>query len=364
MEYSVVYTDRSLNHMSLQFRKVMNDISAGLKQVYNAEAAVVVPGGGTYAMEAVARQFATDRRCLVIRNGYFSYRWSQIFESCKIPREETVLKARAVDDDKVTPSFAPAPIKDVMAVIGEKKPEVVFAAHVETAAGMMLPDEYIRSLAEATHAVGGVFVLDCIASGCIWVDMQSNGVDVLISAPQKGWTSTPCAGLVMLRGAGLQQLSETTSTSFALDLKKWHQIMQAYENGGHAYHATMPTDSLKTFRDVLLETKNYGFEKVREEQFDLGRKVRALLVVKGFKSVAAEGYQAPGVVVSYTSDPKIKDGSKFVEAGIQIAAGVPLMIGEPEGFQTFRIGLFGLDKLHNADRTVTVLADALGKILS
>lgn len=359
LEYSVVFTDRSLNHMSKRFQTVMNDISSTLKQVYHAEAVVVVPGGGTYGMEAVARQFATDKKCLVIRNGWFSYRWSQILEMGKISDDITVMKARPVDDDPEQPSLAPAPIDEVTAWIHEEKPAMVFAPHLETAAGMLLPDHYIRAVADAVHAVGGLFVLDCIASGTLWVDMQACGVDILISAPQKGWSASPCSALVMLGKEARQRIDHTTSSSFACDLRKWLQIMEAYENGGHAYHATMPTDALLKFRDTMQETESYGFDKVKKEQLELGQKVRQLLTDRGFKSVAAEGFQAPGVVVCYTDDPDIHNGRKFMEQGLQIAAGVPLQCDEPAGFRTFRIGLFGLDKLHNIERTVAHLRDAL-----
>ena len=362
LEYSVVFTDRSLNHMSQSFQAVMNDISETLKKVYGAEAVAVVPGGGTSAMEAVARQFATDMRCLVIRNGWFSFRWTQIFEMGDIPSASTVLKARPIDDSE-HPSFMPPPVEEVVATIEAERPGIVFAPHVETSSGMILPDDYLRSVADAVHGVGGMFVLDCIASGAIWVDMKVSGVDVLISAPQKGWSSSPCAGLVMLNSVALERLKSTTSTSFAGDLRKWLEIMQAYEKGGHAYHATMPTDALARFRDTMKETEAYGFSKVRGEQQELGDKVRALLVGKGIKSVAAEGFQAPGVVVSYTDDADIQDGKKFAEAGLQIAAGVPLRCDEPETFQTFRLGLFGLDKLHNIGRTVEFLDRGFDEIL-
>jgi alanine-glyoxylate transaminase / serine-glyoxylate transaminase / serine-pyruvate transaminase len=361
LEYSVVFTDRSLNHMSQAFQDVMNDISAILKKVYHANSAIVVPGGGTYAMEAVARQFATHKKCVVIRNGWFSFRWSQIFDAGDIPSESTVLMARPVDDGRHAP-FAPAPLKEVLATIETRKPNLVIAPHVETSSGMMLPDDYIRTAAEATHAVGGLFVLDCVASGTIWVDMEACGVDILISAPQKGWSSSPCSGLVMLSALARERIETTASTSFACDLLKWLQIMEAYENGGFAYHATMPTDALKHFRDVIKETQQYGFEKIHAAQQELGDKVRALLVSKGIRSVAAEGYQAPGVVVCYTEDTGMSNGKKFSELGIQIAAGVPLQCNEPENFQTFRLGLFGLDKLKHIDRTVETLHQALKKI--
>jgi len=362
LEYSVVFTDRSLNHMSRTFQGVMNDISATLKKVYNAQAVVVVPGGGTYGMESVARQFAGGKKCLVIRNGWFSFRWNQILEMGGIASDIIVLKAHAVEDGPQA-ALAPAPIEEVVARIKAEQPDLVFAPHVETASGMLLPDNYVRAVADAVHSVGGLFVLDCIASGTLWVDMQASGVDVLISAPQKGWSASPCSALVMLGEQAIERMSETTSSSFACDLRKWREIMQAYENGGHAYHATMPTDALTKFRDTMKETEAYGFDKVREEQLELGQKVRALLSARGIKSVAAEGFQAPGVVVSYTDDPEMQSGRKFLAQGLQIAAGVPLQCDEPEGFKTFRLGLFGLDKLHHVNRTVGHLEDALNRIL-
>ncbi len=358
LEYSVVYSDRAINHMSQSFQGVMRGISATLKQVYKAQSAIVVPGSGTFGMEAVARQFATGQRCLVIRNGWFSFRWTQIFDMGAIPSASTVLKARTVEAGRQA-AFAPAPIDEVVAAIAAEKPAVVFAPHVETASGIMLPDDYLRKVADAVHAVGGLFVLDCIASGTMWVDMQATGVDVLISAPQKGWSGSPCCALVMLSKLAREKIDSTTSTSFACDLRKWLQIMEAYEQGGFAYHATMPTDALAVLRDVMRETEAYGFAKVREEQQELGRRVRELLVAKGFRSVAAEGFQAPGVVVSYTDDDAIQSAKKFAQAGLQIGAGVPLQCDEPADFKTFRIGLFGLDKLHNIERTVTTFAKVL-----
>lgn len=362
LEYSVVYTDRSLNHMSQSFQGVMRDISSTLKSVYNAQAVAIVPGSGTYGMEAVARQYATGKKALVIRNGFFSFRWSQIFDMGSIPESATVLKARPIEEGAQA-AFAPAPIEEVVATIAAEKPDVVFAPHVETSAGIILPDDYIKAVADATHAAGGIFVLDCIASGTVWVDMQATGVDVLISAPQKGWSGSPCSALVMFSQLGLERMEGTQSTSFACDLNKWLQIMQAYENGGHAYHATMPTDALTSFHKVMKETEEYGFDKVRDEQLELGEKVRALLASKGIKSVAADGFGAPGVVVSYTSEDDIQNGKKFAAQGLQIAAGVPLMCDEPEGFKTFRLGLFGLDKLHNVDRSVETLKNALEQVV-
>ena len=362
LEYSVVYTDRALNHMSAKFQGVMRDISEVLKEVYHARSAIVVPGSGTFGMEAVARQFATGKKTLVIRNGWFSYRWTQIIEIGAISANHTVLKARPVAAGRQV-AFAPAPIAEVQAAIRAQKPDVVFAPHVETAAGLLLPDDYLRAVADAVHEVGGLFVLDCIASGAVWTDMQATGVDVLVSAPQKGWSGSPCCAFVMLSDRARTAIDGTTSTSFAADLKKWLQIMETYEGGGYGYHATLPTDALAITRDVMMETRAYGFEKVRAEQWDLGRKVRALLASHGLKSVAAEGFQAPGVVVSYTDDAGLHTGKSFLGEGLQTAAGVPLQCDEPADFKTFRIGLFGLDKLHDADRAVARLDAALGRIL-
>jgi aspartate aminotransferase-like enzyme len=362
LEYSVVFTDRSLNHMSRAFQEVMKDISATLRKVYRARAVAVVPGGGTYGMEAVARQFATGKKCLVIRNGWFSYRWTQIFEMGAIPAECGVMKARPVTGERHAP-YAPPPVEAVVERIRADRPDLVFAPHVETSSGMMLPDAYLRAVADAVHAVGGMFVLDCIASGAMWVDMEASGVDVLISAPQKGWTASPCAALVMLGERARERIDSTTSSSFACDLRKWLQIMEAYENGGYAYHATLPTDALRQLRDTMKEAEDYGFERLRAEQAELGAKVRALLDSKGIRSVAAPGFEAPGVVVSYTDDDGLRSGTKFAEAGLQIAAGVPLQCDEAADFKTFRLGLFGLDKLHAIDRTVGNLERALDRLL-
>ena len=361
LEYSVVFTDRSLNHMSQSFQGVMREISSTLKQVYNAASVALVPGGGTYGIEAGARLFATDRKCMVIRNGWFSFRWSQILETGNIPSETIVLKARPVDNGRQS-AFAPVPIDEAVSTIKSERPQVVFAPHVETSSGMILPTDYMRELADAVHEVGGLFVLDCIASGAIWVDMAEAGVDILISAPQKGWSASPCCGVVMMSENARIAIETTTSSSFACNLKQWLEIMEAYEGGGHAYHATMPTDGIVTFRDSMKETGEYGFEKVRLEQQELGDRVRSLLTEKGFKSVAAEGFQAPGVVVCYTDDGDVQNGKKFAAQGLQIAAGVPLRCDEPEGFQTFRLGLFGLDKLHNIDRSVASLSSALDSV--
>ena len=362
LEYSVVFTDRALNHMSQKFQGVMRDISAMLKEVYHARSAIVVPGSGTFGMEAVARQFASGQKVLVIRNGWFSYRWTQIFDMGGIPSEATVLKARRVAEQHQA-AFAPAPINEVVAAIHAQRPALVFAPHVETSAGLMLPDDYLRRVAEATHAVGGLFVLDCIASGTIWVDMAATGVDVLVSAPQKGWSGPPCCALVMLSEAARTRIDATTSTSFACDLKKWLQIMETYEAGGHAYHATLPTDALARVRDAMLETKARGFDAARAQQQALGDAVRALLERKGFKSVAAPGFKAPGVVVSYTDDAGLHSSKTFLGLGLQTAAGVPLMCDEPADFKTFRIGLFGLDKLAHIERTVAHLDHALGQVV-
>lgn len=360
LEYSVVFTDRSLNHMSQAFQQVMRDIDQHLKQVYNASAVCVVPGGGSFGMEAVARQFASDRHCLVLRNGWFSYRWSQIFGLGRIPSQETVLKAMREDGDQSP--YSPAPLTQVLEVIRADKPDLVFAPHVETASGIILPDDYIRQVAAAVHEGGGLMVLDCVASGAVWVDMAELGVDVLISAPQKGWSSSPCAALIMLSERALAAMEKTESSSFAADLKRWHQIMQAYVQGGHAYHATLPTDGLARFHRNLMETLDFGLEACRDAQWQLGNAVRALMTERGFASVAAEGFGAPGVVVSYTRDDNLHNGSLFRAQGLQTAAGVPLMCDEPDDFKTFRVGLFGLDKLQDTDAAVTRLRDALDAI--
>ena len=361
LEFSVVYTDRSLNHMSKSFQGVMTDISGILKEVYNAHSVALVPGSGTYGMEAVARQFAAGKHVMVIRNGWFSYRWTQIFDMGNIPASHSVIKARQTSQGAQAP-WAPAPIAEVVAAIAKEKPALVFAPHVETSSGMILPDNYMRAVAEAVHAVGGLFVLDCIASGAMWVDMQANGVDVLISAPQKGWSSSPCCAMVMLSERARVAIDGTTSSSFACDLKKWLQIMETYEKGGHAYHATLPTDALTRLRAVMKETQAYGFAKVKAEQVLLGQKVRAMFESRGLPSVAAEGFKAPGVVVSYTTDADIQSGKKFLDQGLQTAAGVPLQCDERADFKTFRVGLFGLEKWHQVDRTVANLAGALDRL--
>ena len=363
LEYSVVYTDRALNHMSKVFQQVMNDLSSNLKSVYNADAVAIVPGSGTYGMEAVARQLANDEDCLIIRNGWFSYRWTQILDKGKIAKSSTVLTANREEGETPKP-FAPVAIDEAVAKIKDTKPAIVFAPHVETSSGIILSEDYIKALAEAVHSVGGLLVIDCIASGCVWLDMKDLGIDVLISAPQKGWSSTPGAGLVMLSDAAVQKVESTESDSFSLDLKQWLNIMRAYENGGHAYHATMPTDSLRQFRDTVHEAKEVGFDKLCEAQWELGKRIRKVLADKGIESVAAEGFEAPGVVVAYTDRDDMHKGSAFAEAGMQIAAGVPLQVGEPENFKTFRLGLFGLDKLIDVDGAVQRFEKALDEVLA
>ena len=361
LEFSVVYTDRSLNHMSEEFKKVMVDISSVLKDAYNASSAVIVPGSGTFGMEAVARQFANNQKCLVLRNGWFSYRWTQIFDLANITQDITVLKGKQLEDT-AQGVFAPAPIEEVVAFIKKEKPAVVFAPHVETSAGIILPDDYLKAVGEAVRSVNGLFVLDCIASGAMWVDMKACNVDVLITAPQKGWSSSPCCALIAMGDRARERIESTQSSSFSMDLKKWLQIMEAYEKGGHVYHTTMPTDALKILRNVMKETQASGFAALKAKQQELGDKVRALLVSNGYHSVSAKGFQSPGVVVSYTKDPDIQSGKKFIALGLQTAAGVPLQCDERPDFRTFRLGLFGLEKLANVDRTVGHLAAALEKI--
>jgi len=361
LEFSVVFTDRALNHMSKRFQGVMTSISGILTEVYQAHSAVLVPGSGTFGMEAVARQFGTGKKVLVIRNGWFSYRWTQIFDMGHIPSEAIVIKARRTGTDSQSP-WIPCPAAEVAAAILQHKPDVVFAPHVETSAGMILPDDYIRTVTDAVHQVGGLFVLDCVASGAMWVDMKATGVDVIISAPQKGWSGSPACAMVMLSERARKAIDATTSTSYAADLKKWLQIMETYEGGGHAYHTTMPTDALVRLSEVMAETRAYGFAKVKQEQQDLGNAVRALFESRGIPSVAADGFKAPGVVVSYTTDPEIQSSKKFLAQGLQTASGVPLMCDEPADFMTFRVGLFGLEKLHHIDRSVAHLATALDQL--
>jgi len=361
LEYSVVYTDRSLNHMSKRFQQVMRDISATLKEVYKAKAVAIVPGSGSTGMESVARQFVQGQKVLIVRNGWFSYRWTQIIEAGRMSTDISVHKARRATQGDQEP-FAAAPIEEVVEAIRSEKPQVVFCPHVETASGMLLPDDYLKAMAEAVRAVGGLLVLDCVASGAAWVDMQAIGIDVLVSAPQKGWSGTPCAGLIMLGERALEKLESTTSDSFSLDLKKWLSIMQTYEAGAHAYHATLPTDGLLFLRDAMNEMREFGFDKGREAQFELGRRVRALLAERGIPSVAAPGFEAPGVVVSYTAKDDWHKGSAFAAQGLQIAAGVPLACDEGPDYKSFRLGLFGLDKLKDVDGAVARLQQALDRL--
>lgn len=362
LEYSVVYTDRALNHMSRRFQGVMQDVSRTLKQVYGARSAIVVPGSGTFGMEAVARQFAGGKKVLVLRNGWFSYRWTQIFEMSSAAGEVAVLKARMTDPAPKSP-FAPAPLDEVLAAIRETRPDVVFAPHVETSAGMMLPDSTLAAVAEAVHAHGGLFVLDCVASGAVWVDMAATGVDVIVSAPQKGWSSTPCAGLVMLSERARAAIDATTSSSFSLDLKKWLGIMEAHEQGAMAYHATLPTDGLAQLRDVMAETEAFGFAQAKQAQLALGARIRGLLEGQGIRPVAAPGFQAPGVVVSYTDHLEWANTKAWAAQGLQVAAGVPLACDEPADYRAFRVGLFGLDKLKDVDGTVARFERALKALL-
>lgn len=363
LEYSVVFTDRSLNHMSAAFQAVMTELSRELKAVYHADAVAIIPGSGTSAMEAVVDQLAQGQRCLVVRNGWFSYRWSQIFEMSRVPQSVTVMQAQGQGQGRQEP-FAPPPIEEVVEAIRREKPALVFAPHVETSSGIILSEDYIRQMAQATHEVGGLLVIDCIASGCVWLDMADLGIDVLITAPQKGWSSTPCAGIALLSAAAVTRVDATDSVSFTLDLKKWLNLMRAYEGGGFAYHATLPTDSLRQFRDTVLEVKAFGFEKAQDAQWELGNRVRDVLNAAGFSSVAAEGFKAPGVVVSYTESDAIQSGKAFREAGLQIAAGVPLQVGEGPDFKTFRVGLFGLDKLSDVDGAVERFGQGLSAALS
>lgn len=358
LEYSVVFTDRSLNHMSKAFQQVMRDISADLKDVYSADAVAIVPGGGSFAMEAVARQLATDQHVMVIRNGWFSFRWTQIFSAGGAAKSHTVMKARRTGNAPTSP-FAPCPLDEVLAKIADEQPAIVFAPHVETSAGMILHDDYIKAVTEAVHAYGGLFVLDCVASGCAWVDMKALGVDVLISAPQKGWSASPCAGLIMMSQAAKERVKATTSSSFAMDLNKWLTIMEAYEGGAHAYHATMPTDALRAFRDTIIEMKAFGIDALKQAQFELGAGVRDVLARHGFVSVAADTNAAPGVVVCFTDDPEMATGRAFAAQGMQVAAGVPLELDEGPNYKAFRFGLFGIDKLKDVPAAVARVEDVL-----
>ena len=360
-EFSVVYTDRSLNHMSDEFIDVMKDISSILKEAYNADTAAIVPGSGTFGMEAVVRQFANRKKCLIIRNGWFSYRWSQIFDASQVsPDVVTVMARRHTAGDQEP--FYPADLDMVVQMIQASRPDVVFAPHVETSAGMILPDDYLRAVGAATKEAGGIFVLDCIASGATWVDTKACNVDVLVTAPQKGWTSSPCAALIVMNSRARQIMEGTTSSSFAMDLKKWTQVMETFEKGSHLYSSTMPTDSLRLLRDTMIETRDAGFDNLKQRQAEMGLKVRELFESHGFRSVSAAGYQSPGVVVSYTTDPDIANTKKFVDLGLQVAAGVPLVCNEGDGFRTFRIGLLGLNKLQDIDSVIATLSDALERL--
>ena len=360
-EFSVVFTDRSLNSMSSSFQEVMCGLHEGLTEVYGAKSCVIIPGGGSYAMEAVARQFARNEKVLVIRNGWFSFRWTQIFDQGVTPTHAEIVKAQP-DTDLADQQFSPAPIEDIVAMIKSTKPRLVVSPHVETSAGLLMPDDYLTQIAKAAHEVGAIFVLDCVASGALWVDMAKIGVDVLITAPQKGWTSTPCAGVVMLSEAAVARLDETQSDSFVLDLKKWHQIMTAYLNGGHAYHATMPTDGLSQFYDTLCEVKSFGYDRAKQAQIELGSRLRLLMEQRGYKSLAADGFKSPSVIVSHTERDDMKNGAAFAANGVQIAAGVPLECGESADFKTFRVGLFGLDKLADIDGTISDFMQALDMV--
>lgn len=351
LEYSVVFSDRSLNHMSARFRERMRALSAGLCATHGADELVLVPGGGSFAMEAVARAFARGRRCLVLRNGWFSHRWVQIFEAGRLPAACTVLQAQPLAPDRPQSAWQPAPLDRVLETIARERPDCVFAAQVETSAGILLPETWIAAIGAAARQAGALFVLDAVAAGAVWADMAQGAIDVLLSAPQKGWSASPCAGVVLLGARAIERLPPAAD-SFVLDLGRWRQIMQAYAAGGHAYHATLPTDALAVFADRVEETRAAGLARLRTAQFELGKRIRALLGARGHASVAAPGFEAPSVVVCHTDDPALHDGSRFVAAGLQIAAGVPLMCGEPAGFRSFRIGLFGLDKLLDVEGCV------------
>lgn len=367
-EYSVIHTDRSLNLMSDPFQRVMRDLNLLLKKTYNADKVAIIPGSGTFGMEAVARQFATDEHVMVIRNGWFSYRWTEIFEMGDIPKSHTVLKAKPVDPslDQEQYQYAPCPVDEVVAKIYEERPATLFCAHVETSTGMILPDDYIRKVSAAMHDIGGIFVLDCIASGTVWADMKDLGADIVISAPQKGWTGPCCAGLVMMSEHAIQKMETTKETSFAMSLKRWSAIMDTYEAGGFGYHTTMPTDALRDFHEISVETLKVGLPELKENQLELGKQARAALDERGLTSVSAPGYQAPGVLVyhspSDTANPEMM--AKFKKHSLQIAMGVPWQLDEPEGMKTFRLGLFGLDKLGDIDGTLSTLTAALDPVLA
>lgn len=361
LEYSVVFTDRSLNHMSARFISVMQDLLGMLKTAYSAETVAVVPGGGTFAMEAVARQLATDQHCLIVRNGLFSYRWTQILDAGAIAKSATVCQARAVGTGHQS-AWAPAPVDEVVAAIRSERPAVVFAPHVETSAGVLLTDDYVRALAEAVHDVGGLLVLDCIASGALWVDMTELGVDVLLSAPQKGWSGSPAAGYVMLGAAAREAVQASRSSSFAADLRVWLGVAEAYLKGKATYHATLPTDALAHNATLMRETFDLGLDTARDAQLELGRRVRSLLADRGLPSVADADVAAASVVVVHTDDPALKSGAAFKQVGLQVAAGVPLHCGEPADYSTVRIGLFGLDKLTDVDAAVARFEKGLDQL--
>lgn len=357
-EFSVVYTDRSLNHMSETFCKTMQSVNTEMKTLYNAEQLVIVPGGGTYGMESVARQFGPGRNAMVLRNGLFSYRWTQIFDQAKGAlcknRTPAVFTAGRQGPGKNSP-FAPYPIDEIVGIIQKEKPGLVMAPHVETSTGIILPNDYLAKLGEAVRSVDGLFVLDCIASGSVWVDLKQLSVDVAVMAPQKSWSSTPCAALILLGERGLRSLEsqkDSTSDSFSLNLHKWWCVMRKYEEGAHMYHATMPTDGIRKFHDFLHELKAFGFERAEKAQWEIGRGVRSILKNEGFQSVAAEGFEAPGVVVSYAPNDDFATGKAFLKQGVQVAAGVPLFLNEGVEFKAFRIGLFGLDKLQSPSKVI------------
>ena len=323
-------------------------------------------------MEAVARQFVSkDQHVMVLRNGWFSYRWTEILDMMLPGNTHSVCKASPASAVTTTATgtthqqFHPLPIEDVCKRIAAERPSIFFCPHVETSTGMILPDSYISKVAEAVHAVGGLLVLDCIASGTVWVDMQQTGVDILISAPQKGWTGPPCAALVMLSSAAADRMVDTTETSFAMSLKRWSAIMESYEKGGFGYHTTMPTDALRDFHEVTAETLQVGLPALKEAQLSLGAQARAILDRKGLISVAAPGFQAPGVLVYYSPDDTANPTmmQAFHQQGLQIAMGVPWKIDEPAGLKTFRIGLFGLDKLTHVERTLNIMENALDNVL-
>jgi aspartate aminotransferase-like enzyme len=373
-EYSVVYTDRVFNLMSPVFQEAMVTVSTELKACYKAAACVLIPGSGTYAMEAVARQFAWKKSVVIVRNGYFSYRWSDIMHVCELPAHETVIQAKPVDATEARPQLAPPSIESVVAAIREHKPALVCAPHVETSTGILLSKDYIRALSAATHEVGGLLCIDGIAAGMVWLDMVELGVDVYVTAPQKGWTGPACVGIAMLSEAGVKAAKHSQSNSFCCNLAQWLVVMDEYENKekkgpGFKYYTTLPTDAIMQFRDRILETKKIGYETTQKNMEELGRRVRAELAQRGFKSVAADGWGAPGVVVVYSHI----DGAvaKFKGAGLQIAGGVNWMLGQDKWAHpidpttaTFRLGLFGIDKVQNVTECVTRLTKAVDSIVA